>query len=121
MPVLARAKRQAGTRSITADSQQTMACVYLSAIVLVGLSLNALFGWWWADPAAALLVALAALVMFGLAWAKHRIAVKPDNDPLAAEARLSFLDGLLASGILPALVLTAVCSSTSEVYWTGNS
>ena len=58
MPVLARAKRrigvELGTRSITADSQQTMACVYLSAIVLVGLSLNALFGWWWADPVAAL-------------------------------------------------------------------
>lgn len=58
MPVLARAKRrigvELGTRSITADSQQTMACVYLSAIVLVGLSLNALFGWWWADPLAAL-------------------------------------------------------------------
>lgn len=60
MPVLARAKRRVGTelgtRSITADSQQTMACVYLSAIVLVGLSLNALFGWWWADPVAALAV-----------------------------------------------------------------
>ena len=60
MPVLARAKRQVGvelgTRSITTDSQQTMACVYLSAIVLVGLSLNALFGWWWADPVAALAV-----------------------------------------------------------------
>ncbi|MFW2334874.1 cation diffusion facilitator family transporter [Ilumatobacter sp.] len=60
MPVLARAKRRVGvelgTRSITADSQQTMACVYLSAIVLVGLSLNAVFGWWWADPVAALAV-----------------------------------------------------------------
>lgn len=60
MPLLARAKRRVGvelgTRSITADSQQTMACVYLSAIVLVGLSLNALFGWWWADPVAALAV-----------------------------------------------------------------
>ena len=46
--------------------------------------------------------------MFGLAWAKHRVAVKLDNNPLAAEARLSFLDGLLAAGILLALVLTAV-------------
>jgi divalent metal cation (Fe/Co/Zn/Cd) transporter len=53
-------------------------------------------------------LAFAALVMFGLAWAKHRVAVKLGNDPLAAEARLSFLDGLLASGILLALVLTAV-------------
>ena len=60
MPVLARAKRRVGvelgTKSVTADSQQTMACVSLSAIVLVGLSLNALFGWWWADPVAALAV-----------------------------------------------------------------
>jgi divalent metal cation (Fe/Co/Zn/Cd) transporter len=33
-----------------------MACVYLSAVVLGGLALNALFGWWWADPVAALAV-----------------------------------------------------------------
>ena len=52
-------------------------------------------------------LAIAALVMFGLAWAKRRVATQLDNDPLAAEARLSFLDGLLASGILLALVLTA--------------
>ena len=58
MPVLARAKRrvgrQLGARSVEADSQQTQACVYLSAVVLAGLALNAAFGWWWADPAAAL-------------------------------------------------------------------
>lgn len=60
MPVLAGAKRRVGielgARSVTADSRQTMACVYLSAIVLVGLALNALFDWWWADPVAALAV-----------------------------------------------------------------
>ncbi|CAN5561857.1 cation transporter [soil metagenome] len=58
MPALARAKRRVavemGDRSIEADSAQTMACVYLSAVVLVGLVLNAAFGWWWADPLAAL-------------------------------------------------------------------
>lgn len=61
MPVLARAKRRVGreleSRSVEADSQQTVACVYLSAVVLVGLLLNALFGWWWADPVVALGVA----------------------------------------------------------------
>jgi divalent metal cation (Fe/Co/Zn/Cd) transporter len=50
---------------------------------------------------------LTVLVMFGLAWAKGRVATQLDNDPLAAEARLSFLDGLLAAGVLLALVLTA--------------
>lgn len=58
MPVLARAKRRVGTelgeRSVTADSAQTRACAYLSAVVLAGLALNATVGWWWADPLAAL-------------------------------------------------------------------
>ena len=39
-----------------ADSRQTDLCAYLSAILLVGLILNAVFGWWWADPVAALLM-----------------------------------------------------------------
>lgn len=60
MPVLARAKRRVGAelgeRSVTADSAQTQACAYLSAVVLAGLALNATLGWWWADPVAALAV-----------------------------------------------------------------
>jgi divalent metal cation (Fe/Co/Zn/Cd) transporter len=58
MPLLARSKRQvaAGINSaaMQADSRQTDFCTYLSAILLCGLILNALFGWWWADPIAAL-------------------------------------------------------------------
>ena len=58
MPVLAYRKRVVGTemqsRAVLADAAETRACVYLSAVVLVGLALNALFGWWWADPLAAL-------------------------------------------------------------------
>jgi divalent metal cation (Fe/Co/Zn/Cd) transporter len=58
MPVLARAKRrvaaQLGSSALTAEARQTQLCTYLSAILLVGLLLNAVFGWWWADPAAAL-------------------------------------------------------------------
>ena len=61
MPILARAKRRIatalGSRALTADAMQTSLCMYLSAIVLVGLALNALFGWWWADPVAALCMA----------------------------------------------------------------
>ncbi len=60
MPILARAKRKVavglGSRALEADSRQTDLCAYLSAILLMGLSLNALFGWWWADPAAALVM-----------------------------------------------------------------
>jgi divalent metal cation (Fe/Co/Zn/Cd) transporter len=58
MPLLARAKRRVGremgSRAVVADATETTLCVWLSAIVLVGLLLNALFGWWWADPIAAL-------------------------------------------------------------------
>ena len=58
MPLLARAKRrvaaQLESRALAADSRQTDMCAYLSAILLAGLGLNALFGWWWADPVAAL-------------------------------------------------------------------
>jgi divalent metal cation (Fe/Co/Zn/Cd) transporter len=60
MPLLARRKRavgrEMGSRAVESDSKQTSACAYLSAVVLVGLVANALFGWWWADPAAALVV-----------------------------------------------------------------
>lgn len=58
MPSLARAKRRvaAGLNSgaMQADSRQTDICAYLSAILLGGLLLNALLGWWWADPVAGL-------------------------------------------------------------------
>lgn len=58
MPVLARAKRHVATilasRAIRAESRQTDVCMYLSAILLGGLGINALLGWWWADPVAAL-------------------------------------------------------------------
>jgi divalent metal cation (Fe/Co/Zn/Cd) transporter len=58
MPLLARAKRRVAakidSRALYADSRQTDICAYLSAILLGGLLLNALFGWWWADPIAAL-------------------------------------------------------------------
>lgn len=60
MPLLARAKRRVAaelnSRALKADSRQTSLCAYLSAILLAGLALNALFGWWWADPAAGLLM-----------------------------------------------------------------
>ncbi len=60
MPLLAREKRtvaaRLNSRAMHADSRQTSICAYLSAILLVGLLLNALVGWWWADPFAALVM-----------------------------------------------------------------
>jgi divalent metal cation (Fe/Co/Zn/Cd) transporter len=57
---LARAKRRTGealaSRALIADSRQTFACWYLSATTLAGLTLNAVFGLWWADPIAALVI-----------------------------------------------------------------
>lgn len=58
MPLLAREKRivaaQLGSRAMHADSRQTDICFYLSVILFLGLGCNAVAGWWWADPVAAL-------------------------------------------------------------------
>jgi len=58
MPLLSRAKRRVGrtmgSAAMHADAKQTEFCTYLSAILLSGLLLNAIFGWWWADPVAAI-------------------------------------------------------------------
>jgi len=60
MPLLARAKRHValamGSAALAAEARQTVFCTYLSAILLAGLLLNATVGWWWADPAAALVM-----------------------------------------------------------------
>ena len=72
MPPLAAAKRRVGTAlgssATTSESRQTMLCAYLSAALLVGLLANALAGWWWADPAVALLIAAVALTEARAAW-----------------------------------------------------
>lgn len=60
MPLLVRAKRRVArainSGALMADSKQTELCTYLSAILLGGLLLNAILGWWWADPVAALIM-----------------------------------------------------------------
>jgi divalent metal cation (Fe/Co/Zn/Cd) transporter len=64
MPLLARAKRrvgrQLGSRATEHEGTQNQLCAYLAVALLVGLSANALFGWWWADPGAALVIAAIA-------------------------------------------------------------
>lgn len=64
MPLLARAKRnlgrQLGSAAVVSEAAQNQICAYLSIALLVGLLANALAGWWWADPVAALLIAAVA-------------------------------------------------------------
>ncbi len=58
MPLLARAKLRVadalGSRALRADAHETIVCAWLSFTTLLGLALNAVLGWWWADPVAAL-------------------------------------------------------------------
>jgi divalent metal cation (Fe/Co/Zn/Cd) transporter len=63
-----RTGRELGSASAVADSKQTLLCTYLSAVLLVGLGLNSLFGWSWADPIAALVIAVVAVREGREAW-----------------------------------------------------
>lgn len=72
MPALAwfefRTGRELGSRSVQADAKQLLLCIYLSGTVLIGLLLNLLFGWMWADSVAALIVAGLAIREGVEAW-----------------------------------------------------
>lgn len=65
MPFLSLAERRTGrelgSATAVADSKQTLICTYLSAAVLIGLLLNSLLGWWWADPLAGLVIVVFAV------------------------------------------------------------
>lgn len=77
MPALAwweyRTGKELGSSSVMADSKQLLLCIYLSAIVLVGLVLNSILGWSWADPVAALVVAGLAVKEGVEAWEKGEV------------------------------------------------
>ena len=72
MPVLSWAQRRTGralgSNAVVADSTQTLLCTYLSAVLLVGLLLNATLGWSWADPIAGLVIAAIAVKEGRDAW-----------------------------------------------------
>jgi divalent metal cation (Fe/Co/Zn/Cd) transporter len=76
MPLLARAKRgvghKLGSSATVQEASQTQLCAYLSVALLVGLGANALLGWWWADP-------LAALVIAGVAVREGRESWRGDS------------------------------------------
>ncbi len=83
MPVLAYAKRRTatalGSRTVLADSKQTMLCTYLSAVLLAGLVLNALLGWWWADLLAAIAISIVAINEGREAWRGENCCDTPAN------------------------------------------
>lgn len=76
MPTLAWAKRRTaidlGSPTLRADAQETFLCAWLSAALLAGLALNATLGWWWADPIAALAIAVLAVKEGREAWEGDR-------------------------------------------------
>ncbi|MEU4476189.1 cation transporter [Micromonospora sp. NPDC023888] len=86
MPVLSHAQRRAGrelgSRSAVADSKQTLLCTYLSAVLLVGLGLNSLLGWSWADPLAALVIAAVAVKEGREAWRGDACCAAPPGPTL---------------------------------------
>lgn len=72
MPLVSFAERRAGlevgSATAVADSKQTLICTYLSVAVLIGLALNSLLGWWWADAVAGLVIAIFAVCEGLEAW-----------------------------------------------------
>lgn len=92
MPYLAWAQRRTGkalhSNSVVADSNQTLLCTYMSAALLLGLALNAVAGWWWADPLAALGIAAISIKEGRAAWRGEGCCTSapvppelpPDND-----------------------------------------
>ncbi|RJL35472.1 cation transporter [Bailinhaonella thermotolerans] len=85
MPFLSYAQRRAGrelgSASAVADSKQTLLCTYLSGVLLVGLALNGLFGWSWADPVAALVIAAVAVKEGRGAWRGDACCAVPVTTP----------------------------------------
>ncbi|MDG4834212.1 cation transporter [Solwaraspora sp. WMMD1047] len=77
-----RAGRELGSRSAVADSKQTLLCTYLSGVLLAGLAVNSLFGWSWADPIAALVIAGVAVKEGREAWRGDSCCAVPLTAPL---------------------------------------
>jgi divalent metal cation (Fe/Co/Zn/Cd) transporter len=89
MPFLARAKgsiaMQLHSGALAAEAKQTLICTYLSAILLGGLVLNALLGWWWADPVAALTM-VPLIGWEGIEGLRGRSACGDGCEPLSGAA-----------------------------------
>ena len=93
MPVLSAAQRRAGrelgSTSAVADSKQTLLCTYLSGVLLVGLGLNTLFSWWWADPTAGLIIAAVAVKEGRDTWHGDACCTTPTAGPAVPKHAVS--------------------------------
>jgi divalent metal cation (Fe/Co/Zn/Cd) transporter len=93
MPFLSWAQRRTGralgSNAVVADSTQTLLCTYLSAVLLVGLVLNATLGWSWADPIAGLVIAAVAAREGLAAWRGENCACSPAGTGTGAEDQAS--------------------------------
>lgn len=100
MPVLSwaqrRAGRELGSRTAVADSKQTLLCTYLSAVLLVGLVLNSTLGWWWADAAAAIVIAGIAVREGFNAWRGDVCCAVPHAEPHAESPAVFRVNGSAA-------------------------
>lgn len=89
MPMLAQAKKsvamQLQSGALAAEAKQTLICTYLSALLLGGLGLNALAGWWWADPIAALAM-VPLIAREGIAGLRGRAFCADERGPVSGAA-----------------------------------
>lgn len=102
MPFLSAAQRRAGrelgSASAVADSQQTLLCTYLSAVLLVGLLLNVTLGWSWADPIAALVIAAIAVKEGRDAWQGKGCCATPAAATTVERQEVGEAEGARACG-----------------------
>lgn len=96
MPLLAAAKRRAGRRigsaAAVSEAGQNLLCAYLSVALLVGLCANAAFGWWWADPAAAVVIGVVAAREGVEAWRGEQCGCAAGIDEAVGAGRESRCD-----------------------------
>ncbi len=104
--------RELGSRSAVADSKQTLLCTYLSAVLLVGLGLNSLFGWSWADPLAALVIAGVAVKEGVDAWRGDSCCSTTSADIARKSASDTCTDGCCAT--TPAADLCPVQAASDQ-------
>ncbi len=105
MPVLSLAQRRTGrelgSASAVADSKQTLLCTYLSAVLLAGLAVNSLLGWWWADSLAAFAIAGVAVREGLSAWRGNACCpplARPGKAPAASADAEACADDCCADG-----------------------
>ena len=101
-----RTGRQLGSESVVADGTQTLLCTYLSAVLLLGLVLNATLGWSWADPVAGLVIAGVAVKEGLEAWRGDSCCV-----PIPSGASSGVDEVACADGCAPGCT-AACCSAT---------